>query len=406
MARPTAKKAPAESHGPEPHAHHGGGGGHDDHGGGGHCPPPWIITFADMATLLMAFFVIMLMTAKTDQPKFNAFAAVMRQTFGTIPQDENGERGGTSVLDLHYGPQSGEQTDQPTGTTPQSGDPDAPEQHSSGGAPGGSAADQAAEALGKAMRDALAQGEIEIQSEAGKVVVQLPPGAGADDAAKIAESFRKAIADQSGQTGAPPGRTPAGKDSPSGPEGALDPTKPEPSAAPAGQGTEGTATGSGQDGGQGPAGTGEIRAEIAAVQMGLLLQDQIDTGDARVERQDGAVTVTLGSGGAFGSGSADLTAQAQDIVNRLGQVAGKARRIVVTGHTDDVPISGGAFRDNWDLASARAGSVVRQIQESGLVPDAELQAVSKGDTQPVADNATPEGREKNRRIELRIEFDN
>ena len=65
-------KAPAKAtHGHGAHGHdddhgHGGGGDHDDHGGGGHCPPPWIITFADMAVLLMAFFVIMLMTATTD----------------------------------------------------------------------------------------------------------------------------------------------------------------------------------------------------------------------------------------------------------------------------------------------------------------------------------------------------
>lgn len=395
MARPTAKKAQAESHAHDPMAHHGGGGGHDDHGGGGgHCPPPWIITFADMVTLLMAFFVIMLMTANTDQPKFNAFAAVMRQTFGTVPLDENGERGGTSVLDLHYGPQSGEQTDEPTGITPQSGDPDAPGQNGPGASNGKSGADQAAEALGKAMRDALAEGEIEIQSDGGKVVVQLPPGAGTADAEKIAESFRQAIADQTGDGVAKAGKAAGGQ----GDAGNVA------TAAPAAGQAQGQAP-AGTSGTAGAPGTGEIRAEIAAVQMGLLLQDKIDTGDARIERQGGAVTVTLGSGGAFGSGSADLTAQAQEIVNRLSQVSGKARKIVVTGHTDDVPVSGGRFRDNWDLASARAASVVRQIEESGVVPEAELQAVSKGDTQPVADNSTPDGREKNRRIELRIEFD-
>ncbi|MFD1809262.1 flagellar motor protein MotB [Gemmobacter lanyuensis] len=126
-----------------------------------------------MATLLMAFFVIMLMTAKSDQPKFNAFAAVMRQTFGTVPD------GGDSVLQLNFGPQSGEQTDEPPGTTPQSGDPNTPQsgdEEGTGkkGSGSGDAAKEAAEALGKAMRDAVSKGQIKVESDQGEVIVRLP----------------------------------------------------------------------------------------------------------------------------------------------------------------------------------------------------------------------------------------
>ena len=180
-------KAPAKGGKGDHHDHghgggHGGGGGHDDHGGG-HCPPPWIITFADMSVLLMAFFVIMLMAAETDVPKFNAFASVMRQTFGQVPLDPNdADKGGTSILDLHFGPQSGEQTNDAPATTPQSGDPDIPDSGKAEGVddPGGGASggatpdgqsatsqdgaaasaqdgvDQAAKALAKAMADAVA----------------------------------------------------------------------------------------------------------------------------------------------------------------------------------------------------------------------------------------------------------
>ncbi|MFD1809261.1 flagellar motor protein MotB [Gemmobacter lanyuensis] len=137
----------------------------------------------------------------------------------------------------------------------------------------------------------------------------------------------------------------------------------------------------------------------------MVLDDQLSSGDVRVERKDGEVVLTVGSGGAFQSGSSDMTAQAQDIISKLEQVSQSAKRIVVTGHTDNVPVSGGEFRDNWDLASARAQSVVRAIEESGVLPNAELQAVSKGDTEPIADNETAEGRAKNRRIEIKIEFE-
>ena len=77
----------------------------------------------------------------------------------------------------------------------------------------------------------------------------------------------------------------------------------------------------------------------------------------------------------------------------------------VAGHTDDVPIGFGAlYRDNWDLASARATSVVQAVEQSGSLPADRLQAISYGETRPVDDNGTASGREKNRRIEIEIEF--
>lgn len=308
MAKPQLKKVEHVPH-DEPH-HGGGGGGHDDHGGGGHCPPPWIITFADMATLLMAFFVIMLMKAKTDQPKFNAFAAVMRETFGTVPLDERDDRGGVSIINLSPGPQSGEQTDEPPGTTSQSGDPDQKGPRQTQGKAGGRDSD--AEALGQAIRDALAaQGELTVASDEGAGVVKLPKGSDQTDAQAFAATLEQAI----GATGAQPGAADTGQ-------------------APASQG-----------GAQ--AMRAGVRAEIAEIQTGKLLQTETYTGEVKVQRQDGKVVVTLGAG------SADLTEQARRIIAQLERTAEKATRIVVTGHTDDVPVSGGAFRDNWDLAAAR-----------------------------------------------------
>lgn len=418
-------KAPAKAHAAD-HGHHeedhghAGGGGHDDHGGGGHCPPPWIITFADMATLLMAFFVIMLMTATTDQPKFNAFASVMRQTFGRVPLDPNeADKGGTSIIDLHFGPQSGEQTNDPPATTPQSGDPNVPDSGKAEGvgnpggatgdgpssdAGGGSAADQAAQALAKAMQDAVAQGELTVESDAGAVTIRLPKGASKEDAKKIADALsagaNAANAAAAAQTG----------------EGAGAPSKGEGPGAPAtgdatgasGQNGQDSGAAAGDAGGGAPAagsGVGMIRAKMAAVKLGMALQEQMAQGDVQVEQRDGSVVVTVGAGGAFASGSADMTQQAQAIIGKLEDVSGKAQRIVVTGHTDNVPLTGSTFTDNWGLASARANSVVRAITESGTMPDTELVAVSKGESEPIADNATPEGRQKNRRIEIEIEFD-
>lgn len=398
MAKVPAKAAqahPAHGH-DDDHGH--GGGDHDDHGGGGHCPPPWIITFADMAVLLMAFFVIMLMTATTDTPKFNAFASVMRQTFGRVPLDPNdADQGGTSIIDLHFGPQSGEQTNEPPATTPQSGDPDIPDSGKAegtgnpGGATGEGAADAAAEALAKAMQDAVAKGEVTVESDAGSVTIRLPAGAGKADADKIAQAL---AAGASAASAASADAANAG--------GAAD------GANAGGVTGDGSGAAIGDAGGGAPAngsGVGMIRAKMAAVKLGMALQEQMAEGEVQVEQRDGSVVVTVGAGGAFGSGSADMTEQAQAIIARLQDVSGKAARIVVTGHTDNVPLSGSTYRDNWDLASARAASVVRAITESGVVLDAELVAVSKGESAPIADNTTEDGRQKNRRIEIEIEFD-
>ena len=78
--------------------------------------------------------------------------------------------------------------------------------------------------------------------------------------------------------------------------------------------------------------------------------------------------------------------------------------ITVTGHTDDIPISNGQFRDNWDLGAGRAASVVQAIQNTGLISGDIMSAVSKGEMAPVADNNTAAGREQNRRIEIEISY--
>ena len=141
-------------------------------------------------------------------------------------------------------------------------------------------------------------------------------------------------------------------------------------------------------------------------ELTVALKEQIDQGLIEVEQREGKVFVTVGSGGAFPSGTADLTEEAQRIIDRIALSAmSPDSSIKVTGHTDDVPISNGQFRDNWDLGAGRAASVVQAIQNTGLIGGDRLEAVSKGEMEPVADNATASGREKNRRIEIEISYE-
>jgi chemotaxis protein MotB len=76
----------------------------------------------------------------------------------------------------------------------------------------------------------------------------------------------------------------------------------------------------------------------------------------------------------------------------------------VVGHTDNVPITGGlqkVFASNWELSAARATTVVRFLQEAGIAPE-RLIATGRAEYAPVAPNDTPEGRQKNRRIEITL----
>ena len=133
------------------------------------------------------------------------------------------------------------------------------------------------------------------------------------------------------------------------------------------------------------------------------MRQEIADGLVEVERRDGKVFVTVGSGGAFPSGTADLTSQAQEIIQRISfNALTSSSKLTVTGHTDNVPISGGLYRDNWDLAAARAASVVQAVQNTGMVAASNLQAVSKGENDPVASNDTAAGRELNRGLRLKL----
>jgi chemotaxis protein MotB len=146
-------------------------------------------------------------------------------------------------------------------------------------------------------------------------------------------------------------------------------------------------------------------AGVAENQLQAALQSELQQGLVEVERRDGKVVVTVGAGGAFSSGKAEITDQAREIMNRISVVSmGAESSITVSGHTDDVPISNTDYRDNWDLAAARASSVVQAMQDTGMVSAGRMKAVSYGETQPVASNATPEGREENRRIVIEIDF--
>ena len=106
----------------------------------------------------------------------------------------------------------------------------------------------------------------------------------------------------------------------------------------------------------------EEKAELTEDELKVALKQEIGQGLVTVEKED-KVIVTVGAGGAFPSGTAELTPQAKKIMENIAKVNSKGNStIMVTGHTDNVPlVFGSQYRDNWDLAAARASSVVQSL---------------------------------------------
>lgn len=136
------------------------------------------------------------------------------------------------------------------------------------------------------------------------------------------------------------------------------------------------------------------------------LESELSSGQIEIERLREGLRLHVSDDVLFASGSARLDQIGRNV---LMKVAARLKDlddfIEVRGHTDDLPIRGGLakrFRSNWELAGARAASVVRLLEESG-VPGGRLAAVSLGPNDPLVANDSPENRARNRRIEIRLQ---
>lgn len=130
-------------------------------------------------------------------------------------------------------------------------------------------------------------------------------------------------------------------------------------------------------------------------------QSLIDSGRLQVRIIDGRMVVQLATDILFSSGSASLSAEGREAVREVAKIFTEIpeRSFQVEGHTDDVPIRTDRFPSNWELASARALTVVREMLDAGLSAG-RVSAASYGEYAPVAPNRTPEGKAQNRRIQI------
>lgn len=153
-----------------------------------------------------------------------------------------------------------------------------------------------------------------------------------------------------------------------------------------------------------------IEREVARVKSSYdalvgSLESELKAGNVRIEQLEGRLTVSVADRLFFESGRAVVRPDGQAVLRKVAEVLADLpeRAVRIEGHTDDVPISGAlaqVYPTNWELGAARAVNVVRfLVEEAGLDPQ-RLAGVTFGQHQPVADNATSEGRARNRRIEI------
>jgi chemotaxis protein MotB len=381
------------------------------------CPPAgapaWMATFADMATLLMAFFVLILSFAEFNVPKFKQISGSLKEAFGVqkvVPVVEQPK--GTTIIALEFSPnptpsisttlrQDTTELQKPEldlqtkeDDAPDGSEADKQKDSDFDGAGGEGAEQLEATELAKQLQKAIDTGEVTVETLGENVVINFPETQTSAEQMQtmIAEAL-EALNEARENSGASDSEVLFG-----GIEAELEKLAASMDAAE-------------QQNGEGAGGSSaEMQEKIqnasrTTEELTVALREQIDQGLVAIEQREDSVFITVGSGGAFPSGTADLTDEARRILDRIALASMSPEgEISVTGHTDDVPISNAQFRDNWDLAAGRAASVVQAIEQTGLVDGDRLSAVSKGEMAPVADNTTAAGREENRRIEIEITY--
>lgn len=162
------------------------------------------------------------------------------------------------------------------------------------------------------------------------------------------------------------------------------------------------ASGAGAGSGGGAAAAAQAQLHAIGQRLQQALSSMVAEKLVTVRRSHLFLEVEIQSDILFASGEAAPSAMAVSTVRRIGEVLrGEPNAVRVEGYTDNLPIATARFPSNWELSSARAASVVHEMVRAGVAAP-RLAVVGYGEHSPVADNATVEGRNANRRVLLVI----
>ncbi|MBD3221088.1 OmpA family protein [bacterium] len=142
----------------------------------------------------------------------------------------------------------------------------------------------------------------------------------------------------------------------------------------------------------------ELLFEIRELEKALLAQDAAK--DVQMEFTPDGVLFRIAAPVMFEPGGTAIQPESHGMLDTLADFLGEQTgEVRVEGHSDATPIRTARFPSNWELSAARSGSVARYFQGRGVAPD-RIAATGYGEYRPIADNATAEGRQKNRRVEV------
>ncbi len=147
------------------------------------------------------------------------------------------------------------------------------------------------------------------------------------------------------------------------------------------------------------------RIEKDSALVRAALDKEIKEGTVDFEVTEKSIILRVREKGSFPSGSANIIKPFKTIVDKISEVFRSFDGvIVVSGHTDNIPIKTYRFRSNWELSSSRAVSVIHELVKTSALRDKKFKIAAYAETRPVDSNDTSTGRSKNRRVEIMMDY--
>ena len=364
--------------------------------------PAWMATFADMATLLMAFFVLILSFAEMNVPKYKQISGSLKSAFGVqrlVPVVEPPKA--QSLIAQEFSPAVAKPTPQQVvkqDTTdemkrevePQTDDKTEDFRNN-----------EDVRAVEQVLAQEIAEGQVEVKVEDEKIVVELtsPASSGGEGDADDGQQQAGVIDQEAVEIFAKVAEAQAQVES----EVVVrDPSQADQSMQGQAEGDQATAGVSGDaEGGQ----SDQQNQDDQLERIRMELAEDIEKGLAEVEREGDKIIVRLAEQGSFRSGFADLQPGFLPLLDRVGgAVAQTDGTVSIEGHTDNVPIAfSERFQSNWDLSAARSAAVADYLLGNTELQQGRVTVSGFADTKPLDTNDTAEGRARNRRIEIIVD---